>query len=320
MSFVRSPIIVASLAVALASIPTYAQRAAEAQGVPVIHVGASSFEANAGAYYALENGFFKQAGLNVDVQPYNGAGAITAAVAGGTLQIGIANPLSIAVARQRGGLPFVIVAPAMLFDPATNPKNLVVAPSSTIRSGKAFDGTTVAVSSLGGVDALCVLSWIDAKGGDAKRVKLTEMPQSLMGDAVFSGRIAAAAIADPANSAAVSAGKVRPLDQCYVAFGKSFLASSWFAKSDWADKNVDTVRRFRAAIDRAGAWATQNPVAAAVVLNKYMNISEERTHEVHARSVERSMLQPILDLAAKYNFLDRPMDSRELIWTAPEKT
>jgi NitT/TauT family transport system substrate-binding protein len=288
-----------------------------AQSDQVIHVGVSSFEANAGAYYAVDNGFFKDEGLDVEVQPFNGGGAIVSAVAGGSLQVGAANPLPIAIARQRGGLDFVIIAPGSLYDQTVNPPNLVVAPNSPIRSGKDFDGTTVAVTSLSGTDPLCALSWIDATGGDSHRVKLTELPQSLMGDAVFNGRVSSATLADPANTAAFDAGKVRRLATCYGAFGKFFFVSSWFAKSEWANRNPDLARRFRAAIDRAGVWATRNPVAAAAILRKYMSITEARAHEVHAKSIDPAMIQPILDLALRYKFLDRKMDARELIWSPP---
>lgn len=300
-----------ALALALALLPSFAT----AQTDTLIRVGVSSFEANAGAYYALDNGFFKQEGLNVEVQPFNGGAAITAAVAGGSLQIGAANPLPVAVAKQRGGLNFVIIAPGSLYDPNINPPNLVVAPNSPVRVAKDLDGTTIAVTSLTGTDPLCALSWIDSNGGDSKTVKLIELPQSLMADAVYAGRVAAATIADPANTAAVNAGKVRPLNTCYTQFGKYFLVSSWFAKGDWADAHPDLVKRFRNAIDRAGVWATRNPVAAAGVLKKYMNIVEERAHEDHAKTLERSMIQPILDLALRYKYLERPMDARELIWT-----
>ena len=309
--------LLASLALLLALTPAFGASApAGAQADGVIHVGASSFEANAGAYYALDNGFFKQVGLTIDVQPYNGGGAIATAVGGGALQIGIVNPLPVAVAHERG-LDFVIIAPGSLYDVDSTPPNLMIAPNSTIRTGKDFDGATIAVTTLQGLDPLGASLWIDQNGGDSHRVKLVELPQTLMADGVASGRVAGAMIADPAATAALKAGKVRGLSKSYALIGNHFFVSCWFANRDWANKNVDVIRRFRIAIDRAGEWATRNPEAAAAILHKYMNITVERAREVHAKSIERSMVQPVIDAAVRYKLLDRPMDARDIIWTAP---
>ena len=288
----------------------------DAQADQVIHVGASSFEANAGVYYALDMGFFKQAGLNVEAQPYNNGAAIAAAVAGGTLQIGCSNPLPIAVAHERG-LNFVIIAPGTLHDTTADPPNFMVAPNSKLRTGKDFNGATIAVTALSGLDPLGALGWIDQHGGDSRTVKMIELPHTLMADAVAGGRVAAALMADPARAAALSAGKVRSLADSYESIGKRFFVSAWFANRDWADKNPDLVRRYRIAIDRAGDWATRNPVAAAAILKKYMSISEDRAHEEHAASIDPAFVQPVIDAAVKYKYLDHPMDAGAIIWSAP---
>jgi NitT/TauT family transport system substrate-binding protein len=269
-----------------------------AQSTQVIHVGASSFEANAGVYYAIENGFFKQVGLNVEAGPYSNGAAIAAAVAGGTLQIGCSNPLPVAVAHERG-IDFVIIAPGTLHDTKVDPPNLVIAPNSTIRTGKDFNGTTVSVTALSGLDPLGLLGWVDKHGGDSKTVKLIELPHTLMADAVNSGRVSASLMADPARAEGLAAGKIRSFADSYESIGTRFFVSSWFASRDWADKNADLVKRFRVAIDRAGEWATRNPEAAALVLKKYMSISEARAHEEHARSIDPAFIQPIIDAAAR---------------------
>ena len=272
-----------------------------AQSNQIVHIGAGAFEQNAGAFYARDMGFFKDVGLDVDVQLFNSGGAIAAAVAGGSLQIGMGNPLPVFAAHERG-LDFVIIAPGALFDAKTYPWNFVVAPSSTRKTGKDFEGTTIGVTSLNGLDPLGALAWIDKTGGDWHKVKFIELTHAVEPEAVLDGRVAAALIADP--SVPIAEGKVRALAPCYDALGNHFFVALWFAKRDWADKNADVVRRFHAAIDRAGDWATRNPVAAAALLQKDMRITVDRAHEVHARTVEPAMLQPLVDAAVKYKILD----------------
>src|ERR1700722_20549429 len=84
--------------------------AAGAQSTPVIHLGLAPFEGQAGPYYAQDLGLFKAAGLDIDIQPYNGGAAIVSAIAGGSLQIGGGTPLPLAQARGRG-IKVVIIAP-----------------------------------------------------------------------------------------------------------------------------------------------------------------------------------------------------------------
>ena len=123
-----------------------------------------------------------------------------------------------------------------------------------------------------------------------------------------------AAVHVGASSFEANAGVYYALDNGFVSMGTRFFVSCWFAKRDWADRNADAVRRYRAAIDRAGAWATRNPVAAAAILRKYMSISEDRAHEEHARSIDPAFVQPIIDAAVKYKLLDHPMEASDIIW------
>lgn len=304
-------------ALSLASAAVSSSTEARAQADQVIHVGVSSFEAHAGAYYAQDNGFFKDVGLSVQIQSLS-AGLIPGAVASGVLQIGVQNPLAIATAHEKG-IDLVIIAPGTLYDAASNPRDLVVATDSAIRTGKDLEGKTVALTTLQGPNRIGVLSWIDRTGGDSQKVKLIELPQQAMANAVASGRVAAATMADPALSTAVNAGQVRGLTASMQFVGNHFFTSAWFAKRSWADDNADAVRRFRIAINRGGEWATRHPEAAARILDEYLKMTVQRSHEIHAKTIAPSMIQPIIDGAVKYKLLDSPLDARDIIWTEPAR-
>ena len=86
---------------------------AGAQDQPVIHVAVSAFEAQADAYYAQDLGLFAKAGLNVDIQQFQGGEAIVAGIVGGALQIGAGNPLPLANAYERK-FDVVLVAPGKI--------------------------------------------------------------------------------------------------------------------------------------------------------------------------------------------------------------
>jgi NitT/TauT family transport system substrate-binding protein len=288
--------------------------AASAQTEQVLHLGAAPFEAAGGAYYAQEVGFFKRNGLNVDIQIINTGAATLAAVVGGSLQVGGGNPLPLAQARERG-LNVVLIAPGYIYDAADPPGSMLVVNSqSSIGSGKDLIGKTVAITSLGSVDHVAASVWLDSHGGDTNSVKYVEIPPSAMGDAVASGRVDAALIGQPALGAALEGGRVRALARPYDAVGRHIMVTGWFSTGEWASSHPDQVRRFQVAINQAAAWAVQNPEAAAQVLGKYLKINMQRAHEYHARSLDPSLVQPLLDGAVRYKILSRPIKAEELFW------
>jgi NitT/TauT family transport system substrate-binding protein len=286
-----------------------------AQTTPIIHLGLAPFEGQAGPYYAQELGLFKAADLNIDIQPYNGGAAIVSAIAGGTLQIGGGTPLPLAQARGRG-IKIVMIAPGYIYDSKAPSliSALTVSVNSPIRNAKDLAGKTIAVTALRGLDEIAIDSWLDANGGDSKSVNFTEFPQNAMAEAVAAGRVDAAQIGDPALSAAIDAGKVRVLAKSYDSISKRLFGSVWFASEDWATQNPEVVHKFAVAINQAAAWATRNPVAAAAVMRKYLKVDYARAHEYHARSLDRDMIQPILDAALHYKFLTTPVTANELIF------
>ena len=273
------------------------------------------FEGQAGPYYAQDLGLFKAAGLNIDIQQYTAGAAIVSAIVGGSLQIGGGTPLPLAQARLRG-LNVVMIAPGFIHDyKAPIPIDvLVVGVSSPIHSAKDLDGKTVAVTQVRGLDEIAVDAWLDANGGDSHTVKYTEIPQTAMAEAVAAGRVDAAQLSVPALTTAFDAGKVRMLDDSYNAIAKRFFGSVWFASEDWANQHPDVVRKFAAAINEAGAWATRNPEAAAKVLQKYMKVTYTTAHEIHGRTLDPAMIQPILDGAVRYKLLTTPVKASDLIW------
>ena len=288
---------------------------ATAQTTPVIHLGLAPFEGQAGPYYAQDLGLFKAAGLNIDIQQFNGGGAVVAAIAGGSLQIGGGTPLPLAQARSRG-IKIVLIAPGYIYDyKAPTPINaLLVGINSPYRDAKDLTGKTIAVTQVRGLDEVAVDAWLDANGGDSHSVKYTEIPQNAMADAVAAGRVDAAELGDPALSAALDTGKVRIFAKSYDAIAKRLFGSVWFASEEWAAQHPDAVRKFAAAINEAGAWATRNPVAAAAVLQKYMKVTYGKAHEYHARTLDPAFIQPIIDSSVRYKLLPAPMKANDLIW------
>lgn len=286
---------------------------APAQDQPVIHVALSPFEAQSDVYYAQDLGLFKKAGLNVDVQQIQGSAAIVAAIAGGSIQIGTGSALPVETAREKG-LDMVFVAPGSISDPQAQVSGLVVAAASPLHGARDLAGKTVGVNTLHSIDQIGVMSWTDANGGDSKSVKFIETPPALMLDALTSGRLDVAEMADPAWSMALQTGRVRNFAYSDGAIATRIMITAWFSSRAWADAHREDVRTFAAALNEASAWAVKNPAAAAAVLRKYLHVTTTVAHEHHADVLDAALLQPLVDKAFTYGVLPTRLDVREMIW------
>jgi NitT/TauT family transport system substrate-binding protein len=284
-------------------------RKAVAQAVVPLTAGAGLIEPQAQAYYARANGFFKQRGLDVDVVTSANGAATTAAVAGGTLQVGITSVLGLAQAVGRG-LPFVTFAPGGIHDSRFSASGLLVAPDAKIATGKDLAGKVIAVSTLRGLDQLVVSALIDKLGGDVASVKFVEMRPPEMVAALLAGRVDAVNVEDPEFTAARS--KTRLLGDAEDAVGKVFVETTWFATRDWVTKNSDTARKFRDAIVAAGVWAMANPEPAAQVLQHDLKATTTRATQRFATQFNLADYQLLLDVAAKFKFIS-PTNAADMV-------
>ncbi|HEX3550765.1 MAG TPA: ABC transporter substrate-binding protein [Candidatus Elarobacter sp.] len=284
-----------------------------AQTAPALHVATTPIDLGAAVLYAQDQGFFKKAGLTVDVQLMDSGAAIAAAVASGALDIAQGNLVTLATAHEKG-LPFVVVAPAGMYSANEPTTSLVVAKTSAIKSAKDLENKTVALNGLRNITQIGADAWLEANGADYNKVRYVEMPFPQMGPALEAGRIDAAVIAEPELSSAL-AGGARVLGQPYTAIAKQFLIGGWFTTSAWAKAHPAELRRFVAAIDEAGRWANAHRADSARILEKYtkIHVSPSMRRTTYAERLAPSEIQPLIDAAARYKSLKAPFPASELI-------
>ena len=147
------------------------------------------------AWFAVDQGFFAQNGLDVTIDVITSGSAILAGLAGGALDVGVASIGSLSTAHARG-LPIVALAPGGLYNGALPTSVLAVLVNSPLRTAKDLTGKTIAIQTIGELASFAMISWIDKNGGDGKSVKFVELPTSSMADALASGHVDAAFLAE----------------------------------------------------------------------------------------------------------------------------
>jgi NitT/TauT family transport system substrate-binding protein len=279
-----------------------------------VRIGAAANDSYAVTYFAQDGGFFEKARIDADIQPFSSAPAMVAAAAGNAIDVGMADLIQVGNAFNRG-VPFGFIAPAGIYDSKLPTTLLCVAKNSTYKTAKDLEGQAVAVVAIAAIGAVSFLEWLKAGGADATKVKMLELPFSSMGPALTRGTVAAALIAEPFLSSFKS--DVRALGDTQAAISKTFFLSGSFASRDWVNANRDVAKRLVSAFQAAAAWSNTHRDDTAPMLAKYAKLDIETIRGMarasFATSLDPRQMQPILDIATRYNMLTKPIRAQDLI-------
>lgn len=298
----------------LAAAATLRPGPARAQAASVIRFATSPF---ADSYlmptYADQMGFFKNAGLNVEMSGFPSAGAVATALAGNAVDVAHADPIVVANAFNHG-VPWQFFAGGGLYSGDAPTTLLCVAPTSTIRTAKDLEGKQVGVVSLQSISSLGVKSWIESNGGDLANVKFFELPYGTMVPALNRGDLAAAFIAEPSLSQLKK--DVRILASAYDAIAKSFFIVATFAPQTWLAANRALARKLAQVLNDTVRWAnTHHSETAAIVAQATklpIDIVRGMTRVKYA-ALDAKLMQPVLDAALKYKSIDKAVNANDIV-------
>jgi ABC-type nitrate/sulfonate/bicarbonate transport system substrate-binding protein len=205
LSRARFTRIVAGTAVVVAATPTIAP----AQAPLVIKAAITPVYYDAiPVLYAQHTGMFAKAGLDLDLGRLPTGAAITAAVAGGSLDVAKATFFPQVVAFSRG-IPLTVIAPAVVYDSRSPNGALVTAKNSPIKSAADMAGKIIGVNSLADPTRPAMAQWLEQGGVSKDAVKYVEIPMSLEPAAVDAHRIDAMMLTAPIIDETLATGKFR---------------------------------------------------------------------------------------------------------------
>jgi NitT/TauT family transport system substrate-binding protein len=296
--------------VGLLGVPVGAQ-----QQLTVVRAGIGISDTAADGYFAYEAGIFKKHGLDVQLTQMRGGAAAAAALAGGAVDVADGNVITYATARLKD-IPFVAIAPGYIYDSRDPFAVIAVAVNSPIKSAKDLNGKVIGEPSLGGMAEAAIAAWADKNGGDYKTFKYTEVPSSETIAALELGRVDATVLQDPQLAAEV--GRYRVLATNYDVISNHYYTTLWWSTTGYAAKNPDVIKRWQQSIAEASLWGEKNPDLAKAALEKWLKTKIPKIRHFRSATLEPALLQPMLDFAAKYQMIPRPVKASELIYTPPK--
>lgn len=288
-----------------------------AQGLPQVRTVATALDQSGALYYAHDLGIFTKHGLDVSIMTPNDNALAVPSVVSNAVDIAYTNILAIEQAYRKG-LPITMIAPAAVND-ARRPNNYLLVPKdSPIKTPLDLQGKTLGTAPLKNLGDTCTNVWVEQHGGDGSKVKWVEIPYIACGEAMATGRIDGAFIVEP--FATHLRATTRLLGRPYEAIGNRFLGAGYFTSKQWATDHPDLCARFAAAIREASVWGNHNQAKSALILEKYAKVDADTvahmTRSTYAETIVPAELQPTIDFAAKYKFLDQGFPASELIWKA----
>lgn len=302
-----------STALALTGAAALAPHAAFGQ-TQTIRIGAPTSDSFAIAFFAADGGFYQRAGLDVTLSVFPGSGPVTAAVAGGALDVGLTDIVQLANAYNRG-VPIGAISGGARYTREDSTTELCVANTSSIRNAKDFEGQTIGVITLASISAVALRAWLTQHGADAQKVKFVEMPFAEMAPAIARGQVAGAYLAEPVMSQVLP--ELRIIASPYDAIAGNFLISLWFSSRDWIANNRDAAHRLVRAIGEAAKWSNAHRDQTLPMLVKYAKLDRDKTAGMRRARYETSLdprlLQPVLDIAASYHAIEKPVPANAII-------
>ena len=167
-----------------------------------VRVGTVPVDAYAQPYFGDGAGIFRDVGIALEIVALANSGAIAAAVAGGSIDVGIGSPSQVAGAKEKG-LPFTFFAPGGLYAADAPSSLLMVAKDSAIRTARDLAGKTIAVDNLTSFTqfgASRVAAEERRRSGHDQICRATVFVDGCR--CIEAGRVDAAEISEPARSAA----------------------------------------------------------------------------------------------------------------------
>ena len=226
-------------------------RPAAAQAPTPITMGAITLVSSAPVYIAVEKGYFRDAGLDVRIEPIDSTGAAMPLLASDRIQIVVGGVTAAYFNALASDLPVVLA-----FDSASSPvfADILLRPDlvGAIKSAADLKGRTIGANAPGAIPVYQLAKLLQTANlslGDVN-LKYMAMPQMTVG--LANQALDAALMSPPLNAMAVEqkAG-MHWIDFDDIIRPQPMELAAYTANADWLRQNADQARKLFLAIGRA---------------------------------------------------------------------
>jgi NitT/TauT family transport system substrate-binding protein len=216
-------------------------------------------------FVAIQNGYFRDLGLEIDTTPSAGGAAGIPGLIGGSFDIVYGNVVSVLLASQQG-LDIKVIAPGTKVsarDADTTP--ILVRSDSGIKTGKDLEGKSISVNTRNNVIWLYARAWIKATGGDPEKVTFKEIPFPQVEDALRQGRVDASFLVAPFSIVSRQKPGLTAIANPYSDLQLGVDVGQYITTGKLLSTKPETIKKFVAGLRKGVEWFNANPNSDALL-------------------------------------------------------
>ena len=270
-------------------------------------------------FSAIQHGYFREVGLEIDTTPSAGGAAGIPGLIGGSFDIVYGNVVSALLAAQQG-LDIKVIAPGTkVVNPDLDSTPIIVNNDSGIKTGKDLEGKSIAVNTRNNVIWLYARAWIKATGGDPDRVTFKEIAFPQIEDALRQKRVDAAFLVAPFSVIALKKPGLTAIGKPYSEVQLGVDVGQYLTTGKMLTERPETIRKFVAGLRRGVEWLNANRGSDALlsIIAGYTktDVSVLKTIELPESPLRTDMAQvgKTMDVMIENKLLPAPLDLSKII-------
>jgi len=273
-------------------------------------------------YVALDKGYYKAEGLDVNILRGQGSADAIKKVASGAAAFGFADAGSLVLARGNDNVPVKMVA--VIY--ATPPQAIFTLAESGIKAPKDLEGKTLADTASSSV-RLLFPAYAEAAGIDASKVTWVTADGAALSSVLATKKadgIGQFLVGQPLVEKATAPNAVTAF--AYKDVGLNFYSNGLIASEDAIAKDPEMVRGFVRATLKGMEEAFADPAEAAEIMHKYQKQIDPAVIEGEMKLVQElatvpgrplGKIDPVrvketVDVVARYFKLNAPVDPKDV--------
>ena len=274
------------------------------------------------ALYANGKGYFKDAGIDMDMIAVQGGPAVVAALASGEADMGYAAFVPPINGRLKG-LPLKLM---LVLSHEAEPDHKFIFITASKASGitdlKGMKGKKIAFNANGG---LCELAWRDHLASAGLKLEDTEvvvLPFPEQEAALEQGNIDATCSVNPFHASISTNAKIGAVDVTrgmLADLSKPVISDGIFATEDWINKNHDVAVSFARVMDKARSELMADEKLMQESAVKYMELTPEAAKSMVLPIVVPSMainaedVQKVTDAMIRNGMQQGPINAADFV-------
>lgn len=270
-------------------------------------------------YVGIENGYFSEQSLEIELEQLASGANILEGVGVGSIELGLSSYVPLVLASA-SGLQLQAISGGPVEDKDHPEHAILVRNLSPINSIADLVGKTVALNGRRNIDHLIFQELLERYTVPEDKVKIVEIPFPRMETVLEVGEVDAACAIEPFVTRAVAHGKMRILIHNFLALYDRIPIACYVARTSWINNNINVVKSFLTSFRVATDFCLSHPDKTRRIIGKYTNLSEDEVGKVSlptfAVETNATELQDLINLMLKRGWITREIDARNLIYVS----